>query len=284
MHDSSSTNNVFKGPGIKFTKYHGNGNDFIIFDCLKNPTKPKSSIAQKICDRHLGVGADGVIFLTDQEPFNMSLYNADGTLAHNCGNGLRVVADYLFNKTGLSKVSIHFSGRDYSCQRRDSLISVEMGQAQIRRLPDFKAHSVTAKAAKVFMGNEHLVLFFDCEEDAKVIKEKVSFANEKENIGFLWEKPNGTLCSEVYERGVGFTNSCGTGACAAAMFKSLLSQKKSMVIEQLGGKIEVDAARLKAEGDVHVFLITQTGEAEAVFFGYLPSAHELVGPHNSLEF
>lgn len=284
MHKFFSANDCLTGLHGEFAKYQGNGNDFIIFEVDKTWSPDLlSPIAQKLCDRHWGVGADGIIILSKGQTFKMSLYNADGSLAKNCGNGLRCVARHIFNKFSLSEVCINFAGTEYLCKEKGPFVSVNMGRGKVKKLSPFyfKGNDLNAEVFKVFMGNEHLVFILErkiCDLDSllKIVRE--NFPDEVEsNIGFVFLE-SGQFFSQVFERGVGWTNACGTGACAAgACLASLYPKEGNLVIEQLGGKIEVDAATLGMVNEEQEFDITQTGAAQAVYFGYWPSDEELLG-------
>lgn len=271
MHSFLSTN--------EFTKYQGNGNDFVIFEADAK-SKDLSHIAQKICDRHRGIGADGLILLSKEKDWHMVLYNADGSLAQNCGNGLRCVALYIFDKTGEQQVSISFAGKNYLCKKVGELISVEMGVAQVQKLPAIDLKCGQAQVAKASIGNDHVVVFFD-----KPINPKEAFLEIKQvlsiedvNVGILFAEGQDYF-SVVFERGVGFTESCATGACVAASFLAVLNPSlvtKNIMIRQPGGEIEVNNVKLEQVGEVHMFKITQTAAASAVFTGYWPKNHELI--------
>lgn len=264
-----------------FTKYQGNGNDFVIFETNQpKDLKSLSPMAQKVCDRHRGVGADGLILLSFTDQWHMDLFNQDGSIAQNCGNGLRCVADYIFKKTGMNEVLINFYGRDYRCQKNGEQITVDMGQAAVEIKAPVIINGFKAEVAQVFIGNHHVVLYFDgpIEPESLLIPAKEIF-KENVNLGFIYLQ-SGRYLSTVHESGVGFTKSCGTGACAQAAFLAVLNQEKynkAILIEQPGGAIEVSSVRLEPIGDVHMFHIAQAGGAQAVFSGYWPKNDELIG-------
>lgn len=284
MHEFLSTNKSAELFG-EFTKYHGNGNDFIIFE-VTNPVRLEllGPMAQKICDRHRGIGADGLIILWRERDWYMSLFNQDGSIAKNCGNGLRCVAHYIYKKTGQKENKITFSGREFMSISKEHVQSIDMGHAQVRKLSAIYLNDekLRAEVAWASLGNEHLVFVFDQPIEPAILLPKIEklFPEKEANIGFVFQKGPNHFYSEVYERGVGFTQSCGTGACAQAAFLAVLNRSaddETILIEQPGGEIVISKVRLVQEGDVYMFAITQTGKAQAVFTGYWPKKDELLG-------
>ncbi|HXW60942.1 MAG TPA: diaminopimelate epimerase [Myxococcota bacterium] len=257
-----------------FAKYHGNGNDFIIFDALKGPSLLwLVKNAGILCDRHRGIGADGIISLSLQEDcFHMSVINADGTLAKNCGNGLRCAALHIFKTLGIAKSKIELFERIFFCTYQDGKISVEMGDCQVTPSDDLVHKLGPVKTAMVAMGNQHQVLFFPepVYQYDSVVSDIISHRDHEDNIGFVFEQGSGSFFSMVYERGVGFTNSCGSGACAAACFLAVLFPEKisqEMVITQPGGELKIKVALKNRSSTSTTFTVLQVGEAEEVFTG-----------------
>jgi diaminopimelate epimerase len=272
-----------------FVKYHGNANDFIIFDSdmvnsLENQWYSKN--AKLICNRNRGIGADGLIVLSRKDDsIEMTIFNADGTEAKNCGNGLRCAAAYIFNRSNLSEITIKLAERDYFCKRINNKISVAMGECHIVLEKDLflKSCGQFVRVAKGFIGNEHLLFLLDqpvsCfDEMHKEIKSRINFTDNF-NIGFVFKKNTSEFFSSVFERGVGFTNSCATGACAAASFIAYLYPhylKEGITINQPGGDLLITiSVKTKAQREA-VFTITQIGDAKEVFYGSLPSDGKLL--------
>lgn len=203
-------------------KYHGLGNDFLVLLDVDGKQPIDGELARAVCDRHRGVGADGLIRLT-AGPLRMELYNADGGRAETSGNGLRCVA--LAAADAGWDVGRSFTITTDAGPRRvdlhdDGLVSVEMGAARIR-------------GDRVDMGNPHRVVFPDGEGFG------VPDVSD-ENVEFVWLGGPDTLRMRVFERGVGETQACGSGACAAAAVahaRGLVGDR--VVVEQPGGPVVV---------------------------------------------
>jgi diaminopimelate epimerase len=262
-----------------FTKYHGNGNDFIIVDLTHVSLKPSMSWfinqAQRLCERHTGIGADGLIVLTPQhDRFLITVINADGSVAKNCGNGLRCAAAHIFGKTGSHVATIELHERLYTCQKVFDRIAVSMGTCQITKYDDvyLQCSDIHAQVALGDMGNLHLVLLLNkpIQFDQAVREVQSRLATADMNIGFLFKDEQGRHCSLVFERGVGFTRSCGTGASAAAAFLAFLDPsltKEHINIVQPGGDLDINIIETNLTEDGGRFTIGQCGRAEQVFTG-----------------
>lgn len=262
-----------------FTKYHGNGNDFIVVDLVNVSSRYLYQIVvdktKALCDRHRGIGADGVIFIEKLDgQWSMSVINADGSVARNCGNGLRIAARYIARAHGVDEpLHIHFAGRDYHCVVHDDEVSVAMGSCIIYP-PDnivFQTISLTATFARGHIGNEHVVVLLNKSvNDLEPVLREVTarLANLHEfNIGFLWRDDN-VWHSRVHERGVGWTKSCGTGAMiAASLLASLDLITESVVIHQLGGVLRVALTKRTKTEEFFCCDIVQQGKAEETFKG-----------------
>ena len=262
-----------------FAKYQGNGNDFIIFEDFSRADSLEEQWllenAPRLCNRYHGIGSDGIINLVDQKDYvHMTIINADGTIAKNCGNGLRCAALYIFKSRGTSKASILLYNRVYFCEFRDGEISVKMGECLLvpKENMTFSNELSPVKVAEAYIGNVHRVFFFNEPiTDFTVILENFDSATYKdENIGFVFEEAPGRFFSKVYERGVGFTMSCGSGACAAASFLAYLFPEKikqEAVIIQPGGALKIALQQKGTILDAVAFEVEQTGSAEEVFTG-----------------
>jgi diaminopimelate epimerase len=263
---------------ISFAKYHGNGNDFIIIE-IDTSDKLERFLEKAIlwCDRHKGIGADGVLLIEFHEGLiKLTVINADGSLAQNCGNGLRCVARYFFDKNPKkSELSILLSGQSYSCKKVENQIEVSMGVCELVFL---KEHFFTHKkqSAQIFkgsFGNEHLIFLFEgapLNDETSLIDEiKEHFPNWHQfNVGLSFLNDN-IIFSLVLERGVGLTQSCGSGACAAfaaALFR-YRTLPDSLKVKQPGGSLEVRATTLERCGFHAKYEMLLLGTAEPVFFG-----------------
>ena len=230
---------------MRLAKYHGTGNDFILVEDLQDDLRLSSETIAAVCDRHMGVGADGLIRIVRGEgaDFFMDYYNADGGVAEMCGNGIRCLGKYLFDR-GLATsqeidVETRAGRKRLVIDSHEGLavaITVDMGKPSFQRKavpmtgdPEetFMEQSLWVldhryQASAVSMGNPHCVLFLDEEDDLKgldvpligsSIERRPEFPNGT-NVEFV-KVVDGRVLVRVWERGSGETMACGTGACAA---------------------------------------------------------------------
>jgi diaminopimelate epimerase len=280
---------------MQFSKYHGTGNDFLLVQDLDDELRLSGGLIAAACDRHRGVGADGLIRIVrgDDVDFVMDYYNADGEVAEMCGNGIRCLAKYVFERGLTSKRAIDVQTRAgrkrLLLDAEDGVVrrvTVDMGTPALERkgIPmtgdpsatfvgqPIEAGGRTFTATAVSMGNPHCVLFLDPAEDvASVDVQRIGSEIEQRpefphgaNVEFVTVE-DGRIRLRVWERGSGETMACGTGACAALVACSLagLSGREAEV-EFPGGLLWV-AWRT----DDHVSL---TGPAVFVFEGQLSDA------------
>jgi diaminopimelate epimerase len=232
---------------LRIWKFHGTGNDFVMVEDLDDVSPLTGPLVSALCDRRFGVGADGVIRITRAEegsdaPFFMDYWNADGTVAEMCGNGVRCLGKLVFERghTGETEfdVDTRVGAKHLRLDVRDGVVAavtVGMGPARLAkrdipmtgRDPDepfvgepFDAAGRTFTATAVSMGNPHIVLLVD--EDPRdldvhrigpLVEIDARFPN-KTNVEFV-RVTDGVVNARVWERGVGETMACGTGACAA---------------------------------------------------------------------
>jgi diaminopimelate epimerase len=274
---------------FSFTKWQGCGNDFVIIDCQKEPIDDYAAMAKKICDRHFGVGADGLIVVlpSAKADFRMRIFNTDGSEAEMCGNGIRCFARYVFETCMTNKESftietgagIMTPQMEFSAGGSVQGVKVDMGEPILAadKIPvdGYGSERVIAQPIAVLdktyqmtcvsMGNPHCVIFVD--DIDKVPIESVGPAFEchkkfprKTNTEFVEVKDKGRLRMRVWERGAAVTLACGTGSCAT-LVAAVLNGKadKKAEIELDGGKLMVEWA-----DDNHVYM---TGPAEIVFEG-----------------
>lgn len=273
----------------RFTKYQGLGNDFVIIDDLAS-AEPSLSVAERraLCDRHTGVGADGVLTLLAPRAHGavarMHITNADGSVPQMCGNGLRCVSLWLRHNRVVAIDQEHLVQTDAGPRRcrvlNDQDVRVEMGPARFDlpvQVPAwFREHLVvegrTFRASAASMGNPHLVL--EAEADvvlaARVgpLLELDPRFPEKTNVEFASLRDDGSIDVVVWERGVGLTQACGTGACAVAAVFARAGKvpfDADIVVRLPGGALTV---RVPA-GDGPVWM---TGPARRVFTGELASS------------
>jgi len=265
-----------------FVKMHGLGNDVVIFDCLKNVFSNPQHIARKLLNRHTGVGGDQLVLLTKSRKadFGMRVFNADGSEAEMCGNGIRCLARYIRDQrlsvkkemkieTLAGIKGVRFIGNQVEAdmgepQMKGKDIPVNLSGRIINR--PLKIESKDFRITCLAVGNPHCVIFqedvanFPVERFGPLLENYHLFPR-RINVSFVNVVSKNELQMRVWERGVGETRSCGTAACAAAVAGVLngFGERKVTII-QPGGKLEVEWNRK----DNHIYL---RGPAETVFKG-----------------
>jgi len=257
---------------MRFEKWQGTGNHHVVVERDALPAPMSAAAARALCDPHFGIGADGVLEVSweDGQP-RMTVWNADGSVAENCGNGIRIVARYLARDGRLPGDGVVRTGAGVTRVRvtDDGRVAVDMGPA---RFPGAGARDrlrvggETVEFVEVSMGNPHAVVRHPDPAAAVAVLGPAIEADprfpERTNVEFVREDGPGELTMEVWERGVGRTLACGTGACAVGAAAVLVSGASGPVLVHLPGGdlvIEVDQ-------DMRV---TMTGAAEPVFQGEL---------------
>lgn len=273
---------------MKFTKMEGLGNDYVYVNCFRETVDNPSEVAKKVSDRHFGIGSDGLILIRPSEvaDFRMDMYNADGSQAEMCGNGIRCVAKYVYDYGLTDKTSISIetlAGIKYlDLQVTDgkvSLITVNMGSPELvpdkipvisdsKRVVDepIEVDGTIYKMTCVSMGNPHCIVFV--EDTASFPLETVGplFENHERfpkrvNTEFIQLLDRKTVNMRVWERGSGETLACGTGACASAVACILNGlTENEITLHLLGGDLIV-------RWDQEKNLVYMTGPARVVFDG-----------------
>ncbi len=279
---------------LKFTKMHGCGNDYVYVNGFSQhiDADNKPELVRRLSDRHFGIGGDGVIFINPgkKAAFEMEMYNADGTRAQMCGNGIRCVAKYVYDYGLTDKTSItveSFGAVKYldltlGTDGTVSTVRVNMGApiltaSEVPVLSDneqvvdeeITVNGQTYRMTCVSMGNPHAVVFVDDIDDMKKFEiEKIGpyFENherfpERINTEFVKVIDKNTVQMRVWERGTGETLACGTGCCATTAACVLNGRTDTKVnVKVLGGEI-------LCEWDREENLVYMTGAAAAVFEG-----------------
>ena len=267
----------------KFEKWQGCGNDFVIIDRVGNAIDEPEKI-KWICDRHFGIGADGVIYVmsSTKAATRMRIFNADGTEAEMCGNGLRCFAKYLLSGDKFfsdDDLTVETGAGILTVSMKYGLVTVDMGEPifSADKIPvdgfgsqklvgePIEVDGVTYKMTCVSMGNPHCVIFVDDIDkvDLEHIGRKFEthkYFPRKTNTEFVQVIGEDKLRMRVWERGSGITLACGTGACATAVAANLNGKesKKSTVILD-GGELQIEWCK-----NNHIMM---TGAAERVFAG-----------------
>ena len=233
---------------MKFVKMHGLGNDFLIFDCLENgdsehaPVWLNAERVQKLCDRHYGIGADGVICVLPSKvaDFRMLICNADGSRAQMCGNGIRCIGKYVSDhgKTEQENLRIETDAgvRQLRLDKGTDRVAVTAVRVDMGT-PEFVPEHISARFSYtgVSMGNPHCVIFLNKKEELDQTPMEV-YGTEMEhhpafpngtNVEFAWIQDAGHIFVRVWERGCGETKACGTGG-------DLWNQKQAFVSDRTG--------------------------------------------------
>lgn len=241
---------------LDFGKYHGLGNDYVIINDIKwnIPEEKKPEIAKKLCEFHFSVGADGLIYVceSDVAEIRMRIFNDDGSESEMCGNGIRCFSKYVYENGIVVKNPLNIETlkgimtADLTIEQgKVNLVKIDMGAPILKceNVPVISENngercleetiqvldeSFTFSA--VSMGNPHAVIFVDQQVDddylnkyGSIIEPNVRFPN-KVNVEFVQMISNQEASLRVFERGVGITNSCGTGTCASVVAGTLLNK------------------------------------------------------------
>jgi len=287
---STKKNASFKFGGCKmrFTKMHGLGNDYIYVNCFEETVENPSEVAKKVSDRHFGIGSDGLVLIMPSEraDFKMRMFNSDGSEAEMCGNAIRCVGKYVFDRGMTNKNVIRVETLagikvlELTVQDgKAKLVIVDMGEPilkpenipvnsdkEIFRTEPVEIDGKEFKVTCVSMGNPHAVSYvknvdiFPLEKIGPKMEHHPLFP-KRINAEFVEVIDRTTLKMRVWERGAGETLACGTGACAVLVASVLngVSERKATV-KLLGGDLIIEWNETKN----HVYM---TGPAVKVFEG-----------------
>jgi diaminopimelate epimerase len=274
---------------IEFTKYHGLGNDFILVD-NRHSSEPVVTPEQAVvlCDRHFGIGADGVIFALPGQngtDYTMRIFNSDGSEPEMCGNGIRCLAKFIADLEGSEAKTlyqIHTGAGVISPElRSDGQVKVDMGVPRLLAAeipttlaaPDAKVIDVSIAVADrswsvtcVSMGNPHCITFvedvsaIDLETVGPQFEHHQAFP-QRTNTEFIQVMRSDYIKMRVWERGAGVTLACGTGACAAVVAGVLTGKCDPITAVELpGGVLQIEWS----EASQRIYM---TGPAQRVFAG-----------------
>ena len=279
---------------MKFTKMHGCGNDYVYVNGFTEKVADKQKAVVALSDRHFGIGSDGVIFInpSQQADFEMEMYNADGTRAEMCGNGIRCVGKYVYDHgmTDKTSITVESFGKvkylDLTVENGKVVkVKVNMGKPELtaKDVPVVSVHEqvideeiiVKGKSYRmtcVSMGNPHAVVFMDDVEHLAIEEIGPYFENHERfpnrtNTEFVQVIDDSHVKMRVWERGTGETLACGTGCCATAVACVLNHLTGAHVtVQVLGGEIEI-------YWDQKENLVYMTGPAVTVFEGETEEAY-----------
>jgi diaminopimelate epimerase len=289
---------------MRFTKMHGLGNDYVYVNGFEETVADPAAVAQKVSDRHFGIGSDGLILIlpSDKADVRMRMFNADGSESEMCGNGIRCVAKYSYDhgltknnpmkvETGRGVLTLQLGLKD----GKVDVVTVDMGEP-ILKLEDIPVRQGAAVrqplinkqaehqyalaledagkplvATFVSMGNPHAVIY--CDDVRAVDLEKLGpkvehYAAFPKRINAHWVQVHSRneVTMRTWERGSGITMACGTGACAVCVAGVLVGKTNRKILAHLpGGDLTLEWR----ESDNHVYM---TGPATEVFSGEYTSS------------
>ena len=273
---------------MKFTKMHGIGNDYVYVNCFEESVKNPAEVSKFVSDRHFGIGSDGLILISPSAiaDFRMNIYNADGSQAEMCGNGIRCVAKYVYDygltdKTDISVETL--AGIKYLRLQVENgkvaSVEVNMGAPILepKEIPVAVEESPVVNVpvevkGKIYhmtcvsMGNPHAIIFMNNVKDLDIDAIGPYFENhtvfpKRTNTEFVEVLDRNTVNMRVWERGSDETLACGTGACATTVACILNDKTENEVtVHLLGGD-------LKIRWDREANQVYMTGPATVVFDG-----------------
>jgi diaminopimelate epimerase len=278
---------------IPFCKYHGLGNDFVIIDAMRGGLLVDSDQARSLCDRNMGIGADGILTVLPSESgdFRMHIYNADGSEPEMCGNGIRCFVKYLFDRGRWqeSPVKIETGGGVLSCEARMGTagkvesVNVNMGPVVLERseIPmqgegrcvqqEIELGDLRFNVTAVSVGTPHLVIFEKADlslaRKRGALLETHPLFPQRVNVDLAEVKSRAEIDLVVWERGCGITKACGTGACssvAAAALAGKVDFDREIAVNLPGGRLFVTISE-------DLSTVWMRGPATEVFKGELPS-------------
>ena len=273
---------------MKFTKMHGIGNDYVYVDCFEESVKNPAEVSKFVSDRHFGIGSDGLILISPSAiaDFRMNIYNADGSQAEMCGNGIRCVAKYVYDYglTDKTEISVEtLAGIKYLRLQVENgkvaSVEVNMGAPILepKEIPVAVEESPVVNVpvevkGKIYhmtcvsMGNPHAIIFMNNVKDLDIAAIGPYFENhtvfpKRTNTEFVEVLDRNTVNMRVWERGSDETLACGTGACATTVACILNDKTENEVtVHLLGGD-------LKIRWDREANQVYMTGPATVVFDG-----------------
>ncbi|MBR5166154.1 MAG: diaminopimelate epimerase [Ruminococcus sp.] len=276
---------------MRFTKMQGCGNDYVYVNCFEESVSSPEQLARSVSDRHFGIGSDGLVLICPSEVADckMRMFNPDGSESEMCGNAIRCVAKYVYDRdiihkqkiavdtlAGIKLIAVNTDENDIA-----RTLTVDMGApittaaeipviAESSPVKDLRLEAFGREftATCVSMGNPHAVIFidedvssFDVERFGRVFEQDERFPR-KANIEFVNVLSPTHLKMRVWERGTGETLACGTGTCATAAAACLngISPYEPVTVDLLGGQLTIEWKKT----DGHIYM---TGPAEFTFDG-----------------
>jgi len=282
IHETDSS----MGADLPFTKMHGAGNDFVVLDGLRDALPPIEPLAARLCDRHLGIGADQLLVVRPGSgaDFRMEIWNADGSQVEMCANGIRAFYKYLRDHglTSRDEIGVEtLSGVVRPRWAGTDRVTVDMGPPVLapEKIPTtlasgegpvldvpLEVEGETLAVSCASMGNPHAVVFVadpdatPVERWGRAIEHHPAFPN-RTNVEFVSVVDRGRIAQRTWERGAGETLACGSGACAVAVVSMLRGVvDRAVRIALRGGTLEISWPDDRAH-------VEMTGPAAEVFTG-----------------
>ena len=274
---------------LPFTKMHGAGNDFVVLDGLREDLPELAPLAARLCDRHLGIGADQLLVVRDSKnaDFRMQIFNADGSQVEMCANGIRCFYKFLRDRghTEAEEIGVEtlggvvrprWAGPDRVCVEmgRPVLAPAKIptrlaeGEGPVLDVP-LQVGEHRLAVSSVSMGNPHAVVYVDDPESAPVaqlgplLERHPAFPN-RVNVEFVRVESRSRIKQRTWERGTGETLACGSGACAAAVVSILRGVvDRALCVQLRGGELEIRWPDEAAS-------VEMTGPAAEVYQGHYP--------------
>jgi diaminopimelate epimerase len=270
---------TFLGMVVDFTKMDGAGNDFVMIDGRAQTIRLDGAQAARLCDRHRGVGADGVIVLkpcaSGRAEWAWDFYNSDGSMAEMCGNGARCFGRFVQRLTGENSFTLEALAGLVTIRCQDEMVTIQLTPLRNLRLGQMlPLRDGSAAVHSLDTGVPHAVLFVEDAAKSKVqeqgaeIRYHAHFAPRGTNVNFVQLLGGNTIRVRTYERGVeGETLACGTGVTASALIAAEAHQLQSPIAVQVEGGKRLEVAFTKRDGQYTD--VTLTGPADFVFEGQI---------------
>ena len=270
---------------MKFTKMHGLGNDFVVIDAVTQNVRITASMVRRLADRKTGIGCDQVLIIEPPSAvdvdFNYRIFNCDGAEVEQCGNGARCLARFVHDRqlTGKKSIKVQTSNRVMTLNLiNKNLVAVDMGVPELdppaipfqanapALLYDIEVNGKVQRIAAVSMGNPHAVVTVADVETAPVVELGAALESHERfpnrvNVGFMQIVDRTEIKLRVFERGVGETEACGSGACAAAV----AAIQQQLVDSPVTVHLTRGALKIDWKGAGHPLIMS--GPAKTVFHG-----------------
>lgn len=253
---------------ITFSKYQGTGNDFILIDGRQNPVLPTGEQIARLCHRQFGIGADGLMLLTQEEAhdFRMIYYNSDGKEGSMCGNGGRCITKFAYD-CGIRRDEYHFiaiDGPHIAIMEENGLVRLKI--KDVNRVESHKTYEFLDTGSPHVVKHVQDISLLDVVAEGRAIRYSDYYAREGVNVNFVQVVDDNTIAVRTYERGVeDETLSCGTGVTACALVNAHNENGFNHIeVETNGGSLYVEFEKTGETSYTNIWL---AGPAQKVFDG-----------------